>query len=218
MWNSSEKFNREALLWDENPRRRELAIAVASAITAAVHPQKNMNAMEFGCGTGLVTLDIAQRVKMLSAVDTSMEMLAVLREKIRLSGIENIEPICHDFSIPSNSPDDEKKFELIYSSMTLHHIDDTATFLARISGLLAPGGIIALADLDREDGSFHDDPLEKVHHGFDSHELSAQIGAAGLQVMSFETIYTMEKPDRAGTMASYPVFLVTARKNSVPSL
>ena len=96
--------------------------------------------------------------------------------------------------------------------MTLHHIDDTAGFLKRISNLLSPGGIIAFADLDLENGQFHDDPLEKVHHGFDRGELAAQLKAAGLLPNSFETIYTMVKPDRSMEPANYTVFLVTAIK------
>ena len=52
-WNSADKFNREALQWDENPQRRAVALVVAQAIIAAVKPKKTMHALEFGCGTGL---------------------------------------------------------------------------------------------------------------------------------------------------------------------
>ena len=71
---------------------------------------------------------------------------------------------------------------------------------------------MALADLDLEDGSFHDDPQEKVHHGFDRVELSALLHAEGLQVISFETIYTIEKINGSGKTVAYPVFLVIAIK------
>ncbi len=213
MWNSPDKFNREALLWDENPRRRSLALAVAKAIIASVNPAKTMRAMEFGCGTGLVTLEIAPLVRSVSAIDTSSEMLAVLSQKIQSSQRANIETTCVDLS---QSPDfmtqHAKRFDLIYSSMTLHHVDDTAGFLNKISNLLSPGGLIALADLDHEDGSFHDDPLEKVHHGFDRTVLAIQLKAAGLENILFETIYTLEKVNSSGVSASYPVFLVTATR------
>ena len=211
-WNSPDKFNREASQWDENPQRRAIAHCVAQAIIDATTPQKTMNAMEFGCGTGLVTMEIAPLVKTLSAVDTSREMLAVLHEKIKTSGLTTIEATCINLSSPSESDLHEKSFELIYSSMTLHHIDDTAEFIRRLSDRLSPGGVVALADLDVEDGLFHDDPLEKVHHGFDRGELAAQLKASGLQPTSFETIYTFTKTNRSGITADYPVFLVTASK------
>ncbi len=212
-WNSPEKFNREAAEWDTNPQRRAVALSVAKAIITATNPAKTMHALEFGCGTGLLSMEIAPLVKTLSAIDTSREMLAMLKEKIRISGIENIEPGCTNLSLSSESDPIKKCFELIYSSMTLHHIGDTAGFLNQLSTLLTPGGTLALADLDLEDGLFHDDPLEKVHHGFDRIELAALLRSAGLQVSSFETIYTFNKKNRAGISAAYPVFLVTATKN-----
>ncbi len=197
-WNSPDKFNREARQWDENPQRRALAHTVAKAIIAAAKPIKSMLALELGCGTGLVTLEIAQLVKMLYAVDTC--------------GITNIDVSRLDFLSSSESVLDDKRFDLIYSSMTLHHIDNTAGLLNRISHLLAPGGIIAIADLDQEDGLFHDDPLEKVHHGFDREELAAILRAAGLETTSFETIHAFNKTNRSGVTVAYPVFLVTAAK------
>jgi len=212
IWNSPEKFNREASQWDENPQRRAVALGVAQAIIAAVNPDKTMQAMEFGCGTGLVSMEIAPLVQTLSAIDTSQEMLAVLQEKIGTFGITNIETSCINLAASSETALKEKRFELIYSSMTLHHIDDTAAFLNSISAFLSPGGIVALADLDLEDGFFHDDPHEKVHHGFDRKELAAFLNGVGLQVRSFETIYTFDKKNRAGIIAPYPVFLVTATK------
>ena len=211
-WNSPDKFNREASLWDENPQRRAVALEVAKAIIAATNPRDTAHALEFGCGTGLVTMKIAPLVKTLSAVDTSSAMLSVLQEKIKTSGLSGIETICTDLSSPSDTFAAEKTFELIYGSMTLHHIDDTAGFLIRISRLLSPGGMLALADLDQEDGMFHDDPLEKVHHGFDRGVLAAMLKAAGLETILFETIYTFNKTNRSGATAAYPVFLVTARK------
>ena len=211
-WNSPDKFNREASQWDENPQRRAVALTVAKAIIAAIKPNKSMHALEFGCGTGLVTMEIAPLVKTLIGVDTSSEMLSVLQEKIKTLEIANIETICTDLSSSSDTVVTDKTFDLIYSSMTLHHIDDTVGFIKRVSTLLCPGGIIALADLDMEDGLFHDDPLEKVHYGFDRDELSVLLKAAGLQPIIFETIYTFNKINRSGTSAAYPVFLVFATK------
>ncbi len=211
-WNSPDKFNREALQWDENPRRSALALAVSKAIIASASPNKTMRALEFGCGTGLVTMEIASLAGSIVAIDTSREMLAVFHEKIRTSGITNIETREIDLLSPLQNGLQQESFDLIYSSMTLHHISDTAGFLNRISNILAPGGMIAIADLDKEDGLFHDDPLEKVHHGFEREELAAMLEAAGLQKTMFQTAYQFEKENREGKRVVYPVFLVTAIK------
>jgi len=211
-WNSTNKFNNEAAMWDSDPRRRALADAVSGAIIAKCAPGKSMNALEAGCGTGLVTITIAPLVKSLTAIDTSQEMLCVLQEKIRTLNIENVEPALLDLSSPSANFDLEEAFDLIYSSMTLHHIRDSAGFLNRIATLLAPGGTLAIADLEREDGHFHDDPNEEVHHGFDPTGLTALIEAAGLHDVAFNTIYTVNKKNSEGKTTEYPVFLLTATK------
>ncbi len=208
-WNSPDKFNREASQWDENPQRKAVALAVAHAIIAETKPDKTMLALEFGCGTGLVTMEMAPLVKRLLALDTSMGMLSILKEKIERSGTANIETSCADLSLSSEAIVTDNAIDLIYGSMTLHHIDDTARFIIQTTKLLSSGGIIAIADLDLEDGLFHDNPLEKVHHGFDREELAANMNAAGLKVISFKTIYSFEKTNR-----SYPVFLVTAVKET----
>jgi ubiquinone/menaquinone biosynthesis C-methylase UbiE len=212
-WNSTEKFNREALEWDNKPERQLLARAVAQAIITAVKPDSRMNALEIGCGTGLVSMEIAPLVNHLTAIDTSPEMLGVLNHKIRNAGTTNIETICLDLASLSQNIEPDKKFDLIYCSMTLHHIDDTGTFIGSMAGHLTSGGVIAIADLDQEDGTFHDDPQEKVHHGFNRSYLDAVFQNNGLQVNSFETAYIIEKVNPEGLKAAYPVFLACAGTN-----
>jgi len=208
-----EKFNREASAWDNNPQRRALTDAVAQAIIAKTLPEKTMRALEFGCGTGLVTQYLAPLVGTLSAIDTSSEMLAMLDQKIKTMQLSNIETACVDIFGSSESLIPERSFDLIYSSMTLHHVADTAACLRRLAKLLVPRGTLALADLDLEDGQFHDDSLEQVHHGFDRTELATLLEKAGFEAITFETIYTLEKPNSQGATTSYPVFLVVAVKS-----
>lgn len=211
-WNSAGKFAQVASQWDEHPLRRTIAQQVADAIIEQVQPTRQMRALEFGCGTGLVSMAIAPLVGHLVALDTSAEMLEVLQEKIsaqHLSGIETHTGKLESYDGQENVA--PEGFELIYASMTLHHIHDTAAFLQHAVGRLAPGGILALADLDLEDGTFHPDPDEEVHPGFDRDALTRLLEAAGLEQVRFTTVYTVEKPAATGGgMASYSIFLVTA--------
>ncbi|NTV98559.1 MAG: class I SAM-dependent methyltransferase [Chlorobiaceae bacterium] len=209
-WNSAGKFNREALQWDENPQRRFLADAAARAVKTAIRPDSGLNALEIGCGTGLVSLEIAPLVKTLTAIDTSPEMLEVLNYKAANTGISNIITFCGDLENYTGTITSNERFDLIYSSMALHHIEDTAACIGALSGLLSPGGSIAIADLEAEDGFFHDDPTEKVHHGFERDKLSALFRQNGLRETSYRTIHVIHKPCREGKKAEYPVFLVTA--------
>jgi 2-polyprenyl-3-methyl-5-hydroxy-6-metoxy-1,4-benzoquinol methylase len=212
-WHSSEKFNRQAEDWDNNPRRLAIAEAVFKALTRAAAFTERTEALEFGCGTGLVTMQVAPLVRKVTAIDTSHRMLGVLEGKIMATGTKNIDSRCLDLTVPEEMHRLPKgHFNVIYASMTLHHIDDTASFLQELAALLAPGGTIAIADLDREDGFFHDDAEEKVHPGFERPALAAMLQAAGLQNPTFLTAATVEKKNRVGREAAYPIFLATAKK------
>lgn len=209
-WDSTGKFNREAFLWDDNPQRRFLADMVANAILTAVKPRTGLNALEIGCGTGLVSLAIAPETNKLTAIDTSMEMLEILKLKAENTGIANITTCCSDLESYSEKSVPPEKFGLIYCSMALHHIEDTRGCIGILSRILSPGGIIAIADLEAEDGFFHDDPAEKVHHGFEREWLAELFRLNGLRETSYNRIHVIRKTNREGRNAEYPVFLVTA--------
>jgi 2-polyprenyl-3-methyl-5-hydroxy-6-metoxy-1,4-benzoquinol methylase len=212
-WDSTGKFNREAFLWDDNPQRRFLADAAAMSIIAAAIPQNRWQALEIGCGTGLVSLAIAPLVERVTAINTSREMLEVLQYKAGIAGISNIRTHCSDLDLFSSGTGPEEKFDLIYCSMTLHHIEDTAGCIRIFSRHLSPDGIIAIADLEPEDGRFHEDPEENVHRGFERSSLSALFRQNGLQETSYSTIHIIRKTNRDGVAAEYPVFLVTASRS-----
>jgi ubiquinone/menaquinone biosynthesis C-methylase UbiE len=211
-WTDTERFDNKAADWDSSARRAALADAVSRAIIAHMPVGKPGNALEFGCGTGLVTTRIASHCSRLTAVDSSREMLRMLNEKIVASAIPNVVPLHLDFSNPETALELTGEYDFICSSMTLHHIPDTESFLRELAGHMSPGGTLAIADIDAEDGLFHDDATEKVHHGFDRTALTGLLEASGFSSVSFMTAHVIEKKNRAGKRASYPVFLVTAVK------
>ncbi|MBM4190397.1 MAG: class I SAM-dependent methyltransferase, partial [Betaproteobacteria bacterium] len=109
-----------------------------------------------------------------------------------------------------NDPLPAQRFDLIYTSMTLHHVPDTARILALFHDLLKPGGYLCIADLDLEDGSFHGLEYD-VHPGFDRTALAGLAQAAGLAAARFRTVFEIVK-ERASGQRAYPVFLLTTQK------
>jgi len=203
---STAHFDSKAAEWDDNPGRREMALDIAAAISAHVPLRKNMSAMEFGCGTGLVSHTLLPMVGKIQAVDLSPGMIKQLQRKIEEGGLHNITAHCFDiFTDPSM-----KQFDLIFSAMALHHIEKTDALLDSLAEHTAPGGFIALADLDTEDGTFHDSVEGFIHHGFDREELMQKLRDRGFIEPSGVTAHTMHRPGR-----DYPVFLITARKSAV---
>lgn len=203
------RFDAEAAGWDDEPRRVELANTLAAALFNQVHLAPEMTALEFGCGTGLLTLHIAPKVKRLIAIDSSPGMLEVLQRKIAALDVENVEPLLADLL---HEPPPAQRFDLLYTAMTLHHIDETERLLQIFAGLLRPRGLLAIADLDKEPGHFHDDAAGVAHHGFERAALKHQLEQAGFAAVRAVTAHHILKTGKDGVERRYPVFWMTAQR------
>ncbi len=202
-------FDEKAREWDLNPMRIERAQAVAAAIRRHIPLSSQMSVLEYGCGTGLLSFELRQELGEITLADNSSGMLQVLREKIAAAQAPNLFPMQLDLLI---DPLPDRRFDLIYSLMTLHHIPDTARILSLFHRLLQPNGYLCIADLDQEDGTFHKEPFEG-HLGFDRQALAELASVVGFEVLGFETVYQMVKIV-AGQQRAYPLFLMTARKTA----
>ena len=121
-------------------------------------------------------------------------MLDVVAEKIAAQGVSNMTPVKLDLLA---DPPPAQRFDLIVTSMTLHHVPDTDHILRLFHDLLNPGGYLCIADLDTEDGSFHGIEVD-VHHGFDRAELGRRATQAGFADVQFQTVFSIAKERESG--------------------
>jgi len=202
-------FDSKARDWDSNPVFQERADKIAAAIRAAIPLNTKMHALDYGCGTGLLSFPLKDALGHITLKDSSAGMLDVLREKIAAQGVANMTVRQADLS---SQPLPEERYDLIYTSMVLHHIPDTAAMLATFHALLNRSGHLCVADLDQEDGSFHGLDVD-VHHGFARADLARLAEAAGFVDVRFSTVFEIAKETATGGTRGYPVFLMLARKN-----
>jgi 2-polyprenyl-3-methyl-5-hydroxy-6-metoxy-1,4-benzoquinol methylase len=201
---STSRFDERARDWD-TPDRRKRAEDVAAAIRAGIPLTRTTRVIDVGAGTGLLGIALAGDVGEVVLAEPSVGMLEVAREKLTERGPANV--TAARFDLTSDVPPEEP-FDLVVSLLVLHHLEDTAGALAAIRRLLRPGGRIALADLDTEDGSFHDADAEGIHHeGFDRAALAGLATAAGFVDAEFRTATEIEHEARR-----FPVFLLLARR------
>jgi len=203
-------FDSKARQWDENPVFQERGRKIAEAIRKAVPLRRDMSALDYGCGTGLLAFPLRGDLGAILAADSSSGMLDVLAGKIAAQGVTNMTTLQLDLL---NDPLPAQRFDLIVTSMTLHHVPDTGHILRLFHDLLNPGGYLCMADLDKEDGSFHGIEID-VHHGFDRADLSRRAALAGFVDTQFQTVFSIAKERETGTR-DYPVFLMTARRAGV---
>ena len=144
-------------------------------------------------------------------MDTSLEMLKVIDNKIGSSGADNLKTLYFDL---------EKEvykgitFDLVFNQMVLHHINDLEDIMSKFYSLINPGGFLAIADLYPEDGSFHGKEFTG-HKGFDPEELSKLLLKAGFSNIIHRKCYVIDKKVTDNVTKHYNVFLLIANRNAI---
>ncbi len=200
------EFDIKASEWDKSDMHRERAAAIAREIIMQIPLNREMTALEFGAGTGLLSFILKDRLKEITLIDSSEGMVQVLNEKLITEKDENLKVVKADLEHEDLSPG---SFDLIYTLMVLHHVGDVETIIKKFHDLLNPGGYLAIADLYSEDGSFHGEGFHG-HPGFNPKSLSALLEKCGFTGLSHRKVYVIDKVISENNRKTFDVFLMTA--------
>ena len=203
-------FDLRAAQWDANPIKQECARAVARAIIDMVPLHQQRRVLEYGCGTGLLGFQLQPHCDQLLLADSSTGMLDVLSTKIARQRITNMTPLNLDLT---RDPLPSLRCDLVVTLMTVHHVRDVSSLLCSFCGLLDRPGYLCIADLDREDGTFHGAGFSG-HAGFERSWLRDRVREAGFSQVRIVTAYRM--PRYVGsTLRYFSLFLLVAHKPCV---
>lgn len=201
-------FDDKAKNWDTQDRALR-AVAIAGELEMAIEGETYHKALEFGCGTGLVSFNLQHLLREITLVDSSAEMIKVLKNKIRDSRIRNM--AAYTLDIVKGEPL-TGRYDLIYMSMALHHILNTGNLLRTLSGNMDPDGLICIVDLLEMENDFHkSEPDFDGHNGFNPEHLQILLEGAGFMDIEYKTIYEGIKKTEEGEFP-YSLFLMTAKK------
>jgi len=195
-------FSEKAGSFDKEKSITQNVGNIGQLILKEISFTKKMRIMDFGSGTGLLLSQVAPFVNQISAVDISASMNEVLRSKI-----DTIDCKLEILEIDLTKELLDAKFDAIISSMTIHHIENVQKIFHKFNSLLNDNGIIAIADLDKEDGSFHSKNTGVFHYGFNRNEFLKMAKNAGFKDLKIQTASIMNKPT-----GKYSVFLLTGKK------
>jgi ubiquinone/menaquinone biosynthesis C-methylase UbiE len=200
------EFDIKAAGWDLNPMHIERAESVAKQIAERIPLNTLMTALEFGAGTGLNSFLLKDKLREITMLDSSPEMVKIIKGKIESVRAVNLKALCFDLETQDWN---NGGFDLIMTQMVLHHVADIDKIVKKFYMMLNPGGYLAIADLYPEDGSFHGAGF-KGHNGFDTEALSSLIRNHGFKNVRDERCFVINKKISESETRQFDVFLMTA--------
>jgi len=165
----------------DTEERIELAKVIVKEVRPELRNSKSKSLIDYGSGTGLISLDLTDLVDSILLVDSSKDMLDVARAKISDKGITNSKVLYSDFT--QETP--ELKADIIVMSLVLLHIPDTKKILQELFNILNSGGKLIIIDFDKNDEINH----PKVHNGFSHEELKRGLTEVGFKSNEIKTFY-----------------------------
>jgi ubiquinone/menaquinone biosynthesis C-methylase UbiE len=177
---NTDKFEQIANIYD-TPERIQIAKVSSDAIREYLVDASSKNAIDFGCGTGLVGMDLLNKFQSVLFLDTSHNMIGQVKKKIAVTNIQNADTLCFDFEKGSLS---DLHADYIFMAQVLLHIKDFEPVLSKLYDVLNPGGHLIIVDFNKANEIVSD----MVHNGFDQVTLTdimAEIGYRDIQSKSF---------------------------------
>jgi ubiquinone/menaquinone biosynthesis C-methylase UbiE len=203
-------FDERAATWDDPDKVRQSG-EVADAVRRQLDLSGSPRTLELGAGTGLLSRALRDDLGPTTLADSSSGMLEVAREVIEVEGLTGWEAVHVDVDAGSLP---EGPYDLVLAQLALHHMQDPRAVVGLVRDVLAPGGQVAIADLELDPhGEFHSHLGDDFtgHHGFDHDDLAGWLTAAGfVDVTTGNATSIMKEVD--GVEKPFPVFLVTGRR------
>lgn len=193
MTENKTRFDAAAAEWDKSQTRVNMATKITSQIIKNIPLQSSHTVMDFGCGTGLVGLNIAPLVAKLVGADLSSEMLKNFEAKANEQQLGNVDIM----ELSADSHLGEGEYDAIVSAMTVHHIEKPSELFARFAQAVKSGGYLGVADLAKEDGSFHSDNTGVYHFGFTPEEFSGFFTKNGFEKPYITVAHTIDRPHKS---------------------
>ncbi|KKB33999.1 class I SAM-dependent methyltransferase [Bacillus thermotolerans] len=164
----------------DTEERMALAKVIVEEVRSALQNSQSKSLIDYGSGTGLVSLELSDLVDSMLLVDSSKQMLEVAKAKISQKGMTNAKVLHSDFT--QETP--ELKADIVLMSLVLLHIPDTKRILQQLFSILNDGGKLIIIDFDKNDNINH----PTVHNGFSHEELKkglAEVGFTSIEMKTF---------------------------------
>jgi len=164
-----------------------------------LEPQRGQLVVDVGCGTGIVTAELAERVgqEAIAAIDPSPPFISAVR--MRLPHVDLREGRAEEL------PFDDDTFDLAVSQLAVHFMADPERGLAEMGRVVRPGGVVAAAVWDVYGGGSPLSVFWQAAHAFEPQAMASS-GLPGREAADLSGIF-----ERAGLQPDEPTALTVHR-------
>jgi 2-polyprenyl-6-hydroxyphenyl methylase / 3-demethylubiquinone-9 3-methyltransferase len=117
---------------------------------AAAQPLSGLKLADVGCGGGLLAEPLARMGASVTGIDASAKNIGTARAHAAQSGVE----VDYRVTTAEDLAASGEKFDVVTCLEVIEHVADVKLFVKSLSQLLAPGGVLFLATLNRTPKSY----------------------------------------------------------------
>lgn len=170
----------------DTDERIQIARVSAEAIREYLDDADNKSAIDFGCGTGLVGMQLLNDFNSMLFIDTSQNMINQLKQKFSEFNVRNTDTLCFDLEKESRS---DLHADYIFMAQVLLHINDVESVLSKLYDVLNARGHLLIVDFNKNEEVVSD----MVHNGFEQDKLIELMTRMGYREIQSKTFYSGNK-------------------------
>lgn len=138
---------------------------------------------DLGCGTGFISLALADDSNIVFSVDNSRNMLKELKEEALKRNLKNIYPL--NSSLDNLTLFDES-LDAVFINMALHHIKDTKKAINEMYRVLKKSGKLVISDVTEHNGEWAREEMFDEWLGFSNDTIYAWLKEAKFTDINIE--------------------------------
>ncbi|APF27363.1 methyltransferase small domain protein [Clostridium sporogenes] len=165
---------------------------------------------DLGCGTGFVSLAVANEASIVFSIDNSINMLKELSASASKKDYKNIYPIKSSLD---NLAIFDESLNVVFINMALHHIKNAKKAIAEMYRVLKKDGVVVISDVREHNGEWAKEEMFDEWLGFSKEQMTNWLEDAGFENIEIEnTNLSCKGYSSKGEYTETGIFLASAVK------
>lgn len=165
---------------------------------------------DLGCGTGFISLILSMDSSIVFSVDSSKNMLQVLKNTYSKGNIKNIYPIKGTME---DIPLFDDSIDVVVTNMALHHVVEAELGIKEMYRILKEDGEVLISDVMEHSGEWAKHEMHDEWLGFRNEQIEGWLKKAGFEDIEIEnTQLSCKGYSSTGEYTETAIFMAKAKK------